>query len=113
MVICVKSSPTGTAHAYYALYGWAPGAGLTAEQVPGPNTVWTVASGNALTPDTSITLEWNNGAGLIFERVVSVERISEDATEDEDDVDGGGEPDVGGDPQAGGDGDGPSPTEDV
>ena len=26
---------------YYALYGWRPGGGMTLEQVPGPNTLWT------------------------------------------------------------------------
>ena len=33
-------SPIGQPNAYYALYGWAPGAGLTPENVPGANTLW-------------------------------------------------------------------------
>jgi len=35
-------SPVGTPSAYYALYGWAPGSGLSLEDVPGANTLWQV-----------------------------------------------------------------------
>ena len=35
-------SPKGQPHAYYALYGWAPGSGLDLDTVPGPNTIWSV-----------------------------------------------------------------------
>ncbi|MEC8197377.1 MAG: membrane protein insertase YidC [Pseudomonadota bacterium] len=38
-------SPNGEPHAFYALYGWAPGAGLTLDQVPGSNTLWDIESG--------------------------------------------------------------------
>ncbi len=65
--------PTGTDSPYYALYGWAPGAGLTIDQVPGPTTVWSVAPGTELTADTPATLTWDNGAGLTFTRTVSVD----------------------------------------
>lgn len=43
-------SPAGSASAYYALYGWAPGAGLTLDDVPGANTAWQVESGDVLAP---------------------------------------------------------------
>ncbi|WP_193139671.1 MULTISPECIES: membrane protein insertase YidC [unclassified Meridianimarinicoccus] len=66
-------SPVGGSHAYYALYGWAPGAGLTFEQVPGANTPWSLVSGDKLTPTSPVTLEWDNGAGLTFRRVISVD----------------------------------------
>ena len=36
--IVTMLSPVNGANAYYALYGWAAGAGLTADLVPGPNT---------------------------------------------------------------------------
>ncbi|MEL6899147.1 MAG: membrane protein insertase YidC, partial [Planctomycetota bacterium] len=35
-------SPVGTTDPYYALFGWAPGSGLTPDQVPGANTRWEV-----------------------------------------------------------------------
>ncbi|MGH1577766.1 membrane protein insertase YidC [Planktotalea sp.] len=67
-------SPTGSNSPYYALYGWAPGAGLSFEQVPGPNTIWNAPAGSALTIDTPVTLSWDNGAGLRFSREISVDK---------------------------------------
>ncbi|WP_294224293.1 membrane protein insertase YidC [uncultured Shimia sp.] len=67
-------SPNGEPNAYYALYGWAPGAGLSLDQVPGSNTLWAVESGETLTVETPITLKWDNGAGLIFRRTISVDK---------------------------------------
>ncbi len=66
-------SPVGSESAYYALYGWAPGAGLSAADVPGANTEWSVKSGDTLGPDTPVELIWDNGKGLIFHRVLSVD----------------------------------------
>jgi len=65
--------PVGGEDAYYALYGWAPGAGLTAEDVPGPNTQWSVESGDTLSVDTPVTLRWDSPAGLIYRRAVSID----------------------------------------
>jgi YidC/Oxa1 family membrane protein insertase len=66
-------SPVGEAEAYYALYGWAPGADLNFEDVPGANTLWSVESGTTLGPDTPVTLVWNNDNGLVFRRKISVD----------------------------------------
>lgn len=66
-------SPVGGVGAYYALYGWSPGGTLGYEDVPGPNTPWTVAAGDTLGIDTPVTLEWNNGKGLIFRQVLSLD----------------------------------------
>ncbi len=66
-------SPVGSASPYYALYGWAPGAGLTAEDVPTANTVWEVVEGEKLTPDSPITLQWQNDVGLTFRRQIAVD----------------------------------------
>ncbi|MDE9451114.1 membrane protein insertase YidC [Aliiroseovarius sp. Z3] len=65
--------PTGEAEAYYALYGWTPGGQTTLEDVPGPTTIWSVETGSKLTPETPVTLRWDNGNGLIFRRTVSVD----------------------------------------
>jgi YidC/Oxa1 family membrane protein insertase len=66
-------SPVGETGAYYALYGWTPGGDLGFEDVPGANTLWQVESGDRLTEETPVTLRWDNGAGLIFRRTISVD----------------------------------------
>lgn len=59
--------------AYYAVYGWAPGGDLASNAVPGPSTLWELESGGELTPETPITLKWDNGAGLVFRREVALD----------------------------------------
>ncbi len=71
--IVTMLSPVGSDNAYYALFGWAPGAGLTLEDVPGANTQWAIESGTTLTPDTPVTLVWDNGKGLTFRRTIAVD----------------------------------------
>jgi len=66
-------SPVGTAGAYYALYGWAPGGELGFEDVPGANTDWKLESGGPLRVGSPVTLRWDNGAGLIFRRTIEVD----------------------------------------
>ncbi|WP_430449501.1 membrane protein insertase YidC [Rhodophyticola sp.] len=66
-------SPVGESEAYYALYGWAPAGDLGFEDVPGANTPWQIESGDTLTPETPVTLIWDNGNGLIFRRTVSID----------------------------------------
>jgi len=65
--------PVGGEAPYYALFGWAPGAGLAHDQVPDADTIWSADEDSTLTPDSPVTLTWNNGAGLTFERVISVD----------------------------------------
>lgn len=65
--------PAGVQHAYYALHGWAPGAGLDPSMVPTADTVWTLESGETLTETTPVTLRWDNGRGLIFRQEISVD----------------------------------------
>ncbi len=57
---------------YYAQYGWTAPVGETVK-VPDNDTVWS-ASGGTLTPDTPVTLSWNNGAGLTFQIELSVDK---------------------------------------
>ncbi|MGB3245650.1 MAG: membrane protein insertase YidC [Sulfitobacter sp.] len=66
-------SPEGSPDAYYALHGWAPGAGLDPSAVPTPDTLWTLKSGGSLTPDSPITLSWENDAGQTFDREIAVD----------------------------------------
>ncbi|MEP2471151.1 MAG: membrane protein insertase YidC, partial [Paracoccaceae bacterium] len=66
-------SPQGDIDAYYALQGWAGAAGLAPSAVPGPDTAWTLVQGDTLSTDTPVTLRWDNGAGLVFTRSMSVD----------------------------------------
>ncbi|MBV1904117.1 MAG: membrane protein insertase YidC [Marinosulfonomonas sp.] len=67
-------SPVGQPEAYYALFGWAPGGDLKFSDVPGPDTAWTIVNGDILTPQTPVTLRWENGAGLTFRRTIEVDK---------------------------------------
>ncbi|MEL6619566.1 MAG: membrane protein insertase YidC [Pseudomonadota bacterium] len=66
-------APVGETDAYYAVYGWVPGSGLDPAAVPGPDTIWTLADGDALRAGSPVTLQWNNGAGLTFERRIALD----------------------------------------
>jgi YidC/Oxa1 family membrane protein insertase len=67
-------TPLGQDFAYYAVYGWAASDGVAADAVPGPDTLWSVEAGEVLTPDTPVTLIWDNGAGLIFRRTYTIDQ---------------------------------------
>ena len=58
---------------YYAVYGWTPGPGVDASLVPNPATVWTLESGETLSPSQPVTLAWDNGAGQIFRRTFALD----------------------------------------
>ena len=64
-------APLGSAHPYFADFGWTADADAGIA-LPGPDTPWR-ASGATLTPETPVTLSWDNGAGLTFERTVAVD----------------------------------------
>lgn len=66
-------SPTGGEQPYYALFGWAAGSGLDDRDVPGASTPWRLESGDALSPGSPVILVWDNGAGLVFRREISVD----------------------------------------
>ncbi|MTI17152.1 membrane protein insertase YidC [Rhodobacteraceae bacterium RKSG542] len=65
-------SPKGTANPFYAEYGWVadPGASLA---LPKADTVWSIDGDATLTPNTPVTLSWDNGQGLVFKRTISVD----------------------------------------
>ena len=66
-------SPVGKSTPYYAVFGWAPGVGLTAEDVPGAATEWKIASGGTLSVGKPVTLQWENTKGLKFLRTIAVD----------------------------------------
>ena len=63
-------APAKTASPYYAEFGWLSQDGSI--RTPGTDTLWTV-KGRELTPQTPVTLEWNNGQGLTFIRRISLD----------------------------------------
>ncbi|MGI9418715.1 MAG: membrane protein insertase YidC, partial [Geminicoccaceae bacterium] len=63
-------NPAGSPDAYFAEFGWAPETADTV--VPDQNTVWS-ADRKELRPDQPITLRWENGQGLIFERRLEID----------------------------------------
>ncbi len=66
-------SPSGAKNAYYIEHGWtaAPDAKL---KLPTSETTWSVEGAATLTPDTPVTLKWDNGEGLIFRRTLSIDK---------------------------------------
>jgi len=62
-------SPKGSSDAYYAQFGWVAATGA---KVPEQNTVWSSTS-STLTPETPITLRWDNGEGLTFTRTIALD----------------------------------------
>ena len=64
-------SPSGSPHPYFAFTGWLtndPGVA-----VPGDSTIWTQEGSGTLTTLSPVVLHWDNGAGLIFRRKISVD----------------------------------------
>jgi YidC/Oxa1 family membrane protein insertase len=66
----VLFSPAGTEHPYFAQFGWLPQDPTM--PVPGLDTLWQTDA-QKLTPDTPITLTWDNGRGLRFLRTYAVD----------------------------------------
>jgi YidC/Oxa1 family membrane protein insertase len=65
-------NPSGGENAYFTEQGWVPAAGAVVK-TPNAQTVWQVPAGAVLRPDAPVTLTWDNGEGLVFRRIVSVD----------------------------------------
>jgi YidC/Oxa1 family membrane protein insertase len=63
-------NPAGSQNAYFAEFGWAPDSNDTV--VPNQETVWS-ADRSELRPGQPVTLSWENGQGLIFERELAID----------------------------------------
>ena len=62
--------PSGAPKSYFAEFGWVGGS--DSPNLPGPTTIWS-SDGKQLTPGQPVTLSWDNGAGLKFERTYSLD----------------------------------------
>ncbi len=67
----VLLAPTGTENPYYAEFGWTKSRDTVAE-LPDRDTLWQT-NGSALSPETPLTLTWNNGQGLRFTRTYALD----------------------------------------
>ncbi|MBI2254576.1 MAG: membrane protein insertase YidC [Proteobacteria bacterium] len=65
----VLLTPSNSLHGYIAETGWWAPAGIA---VPNATTTWK-ADGAKLTQQTPLTLTWDNGAGLVFTRKISID----------------------------------------
>lgn len=65
-------SPSGSAHPYYAEFGWVAAAGSNVK-VPDHTTLWTQEGSGSLTPTSPVVLRYDNGEGLTFRRTISVD----------------------------------------
>ena len=63
-------SPGGSDNAYFAEFGYLPSA--TSGEVPGPLTNWE-ATGQNLSANNSVVLNWTNEKGVTFERTISLD----------------------------------------
>jgi YidC/Oxa1 family membrane protein insertase len=66
----VLLSPPGTLNPYFVEFGWVPSDAST--KVPGPDAVWS-ADATELRPGQPVTLSWDNGEGLRFERRIEID----------------------------------------
>ena len=63
--------PTGSEHAWFAEFGWN---GQNIAGLPNEATLWTVPQGAVLRPESPVTLSYDNGQGLVFTRLIAVDR---------------------------------------
>jgi YidC/Oxa1 family membrane protein insertase len=68
----VLFSPSGTAEPYYAEFGWVPAAGSTV-RIPDQTTLWQQEGSGSLTPNSPVTLKYDNGEGLTFRRTIAID----------------------------------------
>lgn len=65
-------SPENAPGAYYAELGYLTGETENAPALPTTETLWT-ADSDKLTSGKPVTLSWDNGQGLVFKRVISID----------------------------------------
>ncbi|MBL8572734.1 MAG: membrane protein insertase YidC [Hyphomicrobiaceae bacterium] len=65
-------TPAGTRNAHFAEFGWVSDPSVRVA-LPTQQTVWTQEGSGALGVGKPVTLSWDNGAGLVFRRVIDVD----------------------------------------
>ncbi len=65
-------SPAQAPKPYFAEFGWIAAPGSTVK-LPGRDTVWRAEGGSILTPQSPVSLVFDNGEGLVFHRTISID----------------------------------------
>jgi YidC/Oxa1 family membrane protein insertase len=65
-------SPKESGRPYFAEFGWVSEENADVK-LPGPNTLWKSA-GSTLSPEKPAVLTWDNGEGITFERIISLDQ---------------------------------------
>ena len=65
-------SPSDAPEPYFAEHGWVAATGI-AQKMPDRDTLWVQSKPGALTPTQPISLTWDNGQGLKFNRTIAVD----------------------------------------
>jgi YidC/Oxa1 family membrane protein insertase len=68
----VLLAPSGAPNPFYAEFGWVAGAGMTVK-LPNADSEWRQEGSGALGIDHPVTLIYDNGEGLVFRRIVTVD----------------------------------------
>jgi YidC/Oxa1 family membrane protein insertase len=68
----VLLSPSGSAQPFYAEFGWVAASG-TGVKLPSADTVWQQERSGALRVNQPVTLVFDNGEGLEFRRIISID----------------------------------------
>lgn len=68
----VLLSPAGSTGAFFTEQGWVAPTGQTLK-LPGSETIWSTSGNTTLTPSAPVTLNWDNGEGLLFEQTFSID----------------------------------------
>ncbi len=66
----VLMSPTGSEHPYYVQFGWSTA--MEGLALPNGDSVWQT-NNRELTPGKPVTLKWDNGKGLVFTRIITLD----------------------------------------
>jgi YidC/Oxa1 family membrane protein insertase len=69
----VLLAPKSTDYPYYAEFGWVGAPNTANNAMPSDQSVWQQQGAGALSPGHPVTLTWDNGRGLTFTRVISVD----------------------------------------
>ncbi len=65
-------NPKNSSGEYFIETGWASG-GNEKIKLPLGNTIWKVKGSSTLTPNNPVTIEWDNGEGLIFTKKIELD----------------------------------------
>jgi YidC/Oxa1 family membrane protein insertase len=69
----VLLAPKSTDYPYYAQFGWVSGPSSTNQAMPDDNSEWRQTGNRTLSPGHPVTLNWDNGHGLVFTRTIAID----------------------------------------